>query len=105
MADSRRHSRFARQFVCCRKPRLGQVILPGTGSYSSLVKQRSAWSIALGPLARYSHLWGYSGKNSPAQLADFLEEDTPKANRLRQSSPFLGVLEQIEGRIKTPHAT
>jgi len=30
---------------------------------------------------------------TPAQLADFLESHTPKANRLRQSSPFIGVLE------------
>ena len=28
---------------------------------------------------------------TPQQLADFLESRTPKANRLRQSSPFLGV--------------
>jgi len=26
------------------------------------------------------------------QLADFIESDTPKANRLRQSSPFVGIL-------------
>ena len=26
------------------------------------------------------------------QLADFLESETPKANRLRQSSPFVGIL-------------
>lgn len=32
------------------------------------------------------------------QLADFLESRTPKANRLRQSSPFSGVLEQGEVR-------
>ena len=31
---------------------------------------------------------------SPEQVADFLEGATPKANRLRQSSPFLGVLEE-----------
>jgi len=30
---------------------------------------------------------------TPAQVADFLESQSPKANRLRQSSPFLGVLE------------
>jgi len=29
---------------------------------------------------------------TPAQLADFLESETPKANRLRQSSPFIGLL-------------
>lgn len=33
---------------------------------------------------------------SPAQIADFLESTTPKANRLRQSSPFLGVLENTD---------
>jgi hypothetical protein len=27
-----------------------------------------------------------------AQLADFISSDTPMANRLRQSSPFVGVL-------------
>jgi hypothetical protein len=30
---------------------------------------------------------------TPAQLADFLESSTPKANRLRQSSPFCGITE------------
>ncbi len=30
----------------------------------------------------------------PSQIADFLESKTPKANRLRQSSPFLGVLKE-----------
>ena len=30
---------------------------------------------------------------TPAQVADFLESSTPKANRLRQSSPFIGILE------------
>ena len=34
---------------------------------------------------------------SPGQIADFLESTTPKANRLRQSSPFLGVLDEAEG--------
>ena len=33
---------------------------------------------------------------TPSQVADFLESDTPKANRLRQSSPFIGVLEHTE---------
>jgi len=33
---------------------------------------------------------------SPEQVADFLESTTPKANRLRQSSPFLGVLEKTD---------
>jgi hypothetical protein len=28
----------------------------------------------------------------PDQVADFLESETPKANRLRQSSPFIGIL-------------
>jgi hypothetical protein len=28
----------------------------------------------------------------PSQLADFIASDTPKANRLRQSSPFIGIL-------------
>lgn len=33
---------------------------------------------------------------TPCQIADFLESDTPKANRLRQSTPFLGILESRE---------
>ena len=33
---------------------------------------------------------------TPNQLADFLENRTPKAERLRQSSPFLGVLQAAE---------
>ena len=28
----------------------------------------------------------------PNQLADFIASDTPKTNRLRQSSPFIGIL-------------
>jgi hypothetical protein len=28
---------------------------------------------------------------TPNEIADFLESDTPKANRLRQSSPFIGL--------------
>ena len=30
------------------------------------------------------------------QVADFLESSTPKAERLRQSSPFLGVVEELQ---------
>lgn len=33
---------------------------------------------------------------SPNELADFLVADTPKANRLRQSSPFVGILSESE---------
>ena len=33
---------------------------------------------------------------TPTQLADFLESDSPKANRLRQSSPFCGILSDEE---------
>jgi len=33
---------------------------------------------------------------SPGELADFLESDSPKANRLRQSSPFCGILSAAE---------
>ena len=33
---------------------------------------------------------------TPAELAGFLESETPKANRLRQSSPFAGVLTESE---------
>jgi len=38
-----------------------------------------------------------------AQVADFLESSTPKANRLRQSSPFIGVSEE-NGPAPVPHA-
>jgi hypothetical protein len=42
---------------------------------------------------------------TPSQIADFLESTTPKANRLRQSSPFLGVLEDVpQHAATTPHA-
>src|SRR6266516_4865466 len=33
---------------------------------------------------------------TPSQLADFLESTTPKANRLRQSSPFFGMLKESD---------
>ncbi len=33
---------------------------------------------------------------TPAELADFIESDTPKADRLRQSSPFAGILSESE---------
>jgi hypothetical protein len=32
----------------------------------------------------------------PGELADFLESRTPKADRLRQSSPFVGILTEDE---------
>ena len=35
---------------------------------------------------------------TPAEVADFLESQTPKAERLRQSSPFVGVLEASTAR-------
>jgi hypothetical protein len=35
-----------------------------------------------------------------SQVADFIESRTPKANRLRQSSPFLGVLAEAEAAIR-----
>jgi hypothetical protein len=58
-------------------------------------------------LARWIALWGESNPAwdewslllrmlTPQQLADFLESNTPKANRLRQSSPFLGPFPDIE---------
>src|SRR5437773_12577671 len=31
---------------------------------------------------------------TPLQLAEFLESSTPKANRLRQSSPFVGISDE-----------
>lgn len=33
---------------------------------------------------------------TPTELADFIESETPKANRLRQSSPFTGILSESE---------
>ncbi len=38
---------------------------------------------------------------TPDQLADFLESEAPKANRLRQSSPFAGVLESASHATRT----
>ena len=38
------------------------------------------------------------------QLADFLESDTPKANRLRQSSPFVGILRREADLLSISHA-
>ena len=35
---------------------------------------------------------------SPDEIADFLESDSPRARRLRQSSPFAGVLTEAERR-------
>ena len=35
---------------------------------------------------------------TPAEIADFLRSDTPMARRLRQSSPFAGVLTDSERR-------
>ena len=32
----------------------------------------------------------------PSELADFIESETPKANRLRQSTPFTGILSEDE---------
>jgi len=33
---------------------------------------------------------------TPAELAEFIESDSPKANRLRQSSPLVGILSEAE---------
>lgn len=33
---------------------------------------------------------------APGQVAAFLESDSPKSNRLRQSSPFCGILTEAE---------
>lgn len=35
---------------------------------------------------------------TPSEIANFLESDTPMARRLRQSSPFMGVLPEAERR-------
>lgn len=61
-------------------------------------------------LERWAARWGASNPAweewgqvlrmlTPAQLADFLESRTPKADRLRQSSPFLGVLGAAEPQV------
>ena len=33
---------------------------------------------------------------TPTEIADFVESDTPKANRLRQSTPLTGILSEEE---------
>lgn len=33
---------------------------------------------------------------TPGEIADFIESDTPKANRLRQSTPLTGILSEAE---------
>ena len=33
---------------------------------------------------------------TPAEIADFVVSDSPKANRLRQSTPFTGILSEEE---------
>ena len=33
---------------------------------------------------------------TPEEIADFIESDTPKANRLRQSTPVTGILSEEE---------
>jgi hypothetical protein len=40
----------------------------------------------------------------PDQLAAFIESETPKANRLRQSSPFIGILRRAAQLEAVPHA-
>jgi hypothetical protein len=52
-------------------------------------KQR--WGVLTAPWKEWQQLLNMLTTD---QLADFLESQTPKANRLRQSSPFLGVLTQ-----------
>ena len=63
--------------------------------------------VAKDNLAKWISIWGESSPAwdewslllkmlTPGQLADFLESNTPKANRLRQSSPFLGPLPDEE---------
>lgn len=53
------------------------------------------WAARWGGLTPAWEEWGQLVRMlTPAQMADFLESTTPKATRLRQSSPFLGVLEE-----------
>lgn len=41
----------------------------------------------------------------PHELADFIASDTPKANRLRQSTPVVGLLTEAErARLRAEHA-
>jgi hypothetical protein len=57
-----------------------------------------AWAARWGGLAPAWKEWAQLLRMlTPAQLADFLESTTPMAGRLRQSSPFLGVLEAAGG--------
>ena len=39
---------------------------------------------------------------TPAEVADFLESRTPRAERLRQSSPFVRMVEESEMRAGVP---
>ncbi|PWU13923.1 MAG: hypothetical protein C5B50_18240 [Verrucomicrobia bacterium] len=72
----------------------------------------SVIEIAKRNLAKWQERWGGSNPAweewaqilrmlSSDQVADFLDSDTPMANRLRQSSPFLGPHELTT---VTPHA-
>ena len=55
------------------------------------------WRRANGQLAPAHQEWELVLRFlEPAELADFLSSQTPKADRLRQSSPFPGVLTQEE---------
>jgi hypothetical protein len=51
------------------------------------------WAIPEPAWEEWSQLLGML---TPEQVAAFLESTTPKANRLRQSSPFIGVVEGAE---------
>ena len=60
------------------------------------------WAVRWGELTPAWQEWAQLLRMlSPAQVADFLESQTPKANRLRQSTPFLGVLEEADSRTST----
>jgi len=66
--------------------------------------------LAVRNLAAWAKRWGESNPAweewrqlllmlTPVQLADFLESRTPKSERLRQSTPFLGVLKETEPQV------
>jgi hypothetical protein len=60
----------------------------------------SNWAARWGELSAPHREWAKILRMlTPAQLADFLESTTPKANRLRQSTPFVGVLKKDESEL------
>ena len=59
------------------------------------------WTAADGPRVRavFQEWHAVLHRLTPREIAGFLRSDTPMARRLRQSSPFAGVLTQSERRV------